>query len=98
MYVSIRHYQTTVPGLNSDLINRLRTEFAPILRSIPGFHAYRVVDTGSNEIATISFFETAEGAQASIEKSADWVHSNLADLIVGQPTVILGEQVFSELV
>lgn len=97
MHVAIRHYKTNVSHLDDDLIGRIKTEFVPILRSTPGFHAYRVVDTGANEIATVSFFETVEGARASVEKAAQWVGENLAHLIAGEPTVIAGEQVFSEL-
>lgn len=98
MHVAIRHYKTNAPYLDADLIDRIKTEFVPMLRSTPGFHAYRVVDTGANEIATISFFESEEGARASVEKAAQWVAENLDDLVAGPPTVIEGEQVFSELV
>lgn len=98
IHVAIRHYKLNVSHLDDDLLARINNEFAPILRSTPGFHAYRIVDTGANEIATVSFFETEEGAKASIEKAAEWVSANLAHLVDGAPTVVAGEQVFSELV
>lgn len=97
MHVSIRHYKTNVSHLDDDLLGRIKNEFVPLIRSTPGFHAYRIVDSGANEIATISIFETEEGAKASIEKAAEWVSANLAHLVAGKPTVIAGEQVLSEL-
>lgn len=97
MHVAIRHYKTNISHLDEELLSRIKDEFVPIIRSTPGFHAYRIVDTGANGIATISFFETEEGARTSVEKAAQWVGENMADLVEGPPTVIAGEQVLSEL-
>ena len=97
MHFVIRHYRMNVPQLDDALIDRVRNEFVPILKSVDGFHAYRILSAGQNELATISVFETAAGAEESVEKAAQWVNANLADLVSGPPTVIAGEEILSAL-
>ena len=97
MHFSIRHYRLNVEKLDSDLIGRIKNEFAPILREIPGFHAYRIIDSGNYELATMTAFETKEGADASTEKASEWVNANLAHLVKERVSAISGEQVLSEL-
>ena len=89
MHVVIRHYKTNVP-LDDALIDRVRNEFVPILKSVDGFNSYRILNTGQNELATISVFETAAGAEESVEKAAQWISENMADLVSGPPTVAVG--------
>ena len=97
MHFAIRHYRMNVPQLDDALIDRVRDEFVPILESIDGFHAYRILNTGQSELATISVFDTAAGAEESVEKAAQWVGDNLADLVTGPPTLIAGEEILSKL-
>ncbi len=96
MHVAIRHYKINVSHLDEELLDRIRNEFIPLIRPTPGFRAYRIIDTGANEIVTISVFDTEEGASASVEKAAEWVSANLAHLVAGPPTVITGKTVISE--
>jgi hypothetical protein len=98
MHTSIRIYKTTIEKLDADILQKIETEFVKILRSVAGFHAYRIIDSGDHSIATISFFETEQGANESFEKSQEWVKANVAHLIDGPPTKFTGEQVFSDLV
>jgi hypothetical protein len=98
MFTSIRIYKATVEKLDDELLGRIETEFAMILRSVDGFHAYRLIDSGNYSVASISFFETEAGANELVEKSKDWVNANLAHIVDGPPTVFVGEQVYSELV
>jgi hypothetical protein len=97
MHTSIRIYKTTIEKLDDTVLQKIETEFAQILRTVPGFHAYRIIDSGNNSIATMSFFETEQGANESVEKSQEWVKANLAHLVEGPPTIFTGQQVFSEL-
>lgn len=97
MHASIRIYRTKIEKLDDALIGRIQDEFAPILKSTPGFHAYRLIDSGNHSVASITFFETEEGANESVERSREWVSTNLADIVDGDPVVFVGEQIFSEL-
>ena len=97
MYTSIRIFKTNIEKLDEETLQKVETGFTQILRTIPGFHAYRLIDSGNHSVASISFYETEEGANASVEKSNAWVAENLRDLADGPPVAFLGEQVFSEL-
>ena len=94
MFTSIRIYKATVQKLDEETLEKLETEFAQILRTVPGFHAYHLNDSGNHSVASISVFETEAGANESVEKSREWVNANLAHLVDGPPTVFTGEQVF----
>ncbi|MBT3995995.1 MAG: hypothetical protein HOF01_09360 [Chloroflexi bacterium] len=97
MHTSIRIYKSKIEKLDTDVLQKIETEFVQILRTVAGFHAYRIIDSGNYSIATISFFETEQGANESFEKSQEWVQANLAHLVDGPPTKFTGQQVFSEL-
>jgi hypothetical protein len=74
MYVSIRQYN----GRNvTEFSRRVQEGFVPIVRQVPGFLAWYLVDGG--------------GGAASVSAAADWVEDNVADLVEGSPAVINGE-------
>ena len=50
----------------------------PILRSMPGFRAYSVIES-EDELLAFSGWDTAEQAEAASIAIADWVAENLAD-------------------
>ena len=97
MHTSIRIYKTNIQKLDEDILHKIETEFVQILRTVPGFHAYRIIDSGDHNIATVSFFETEQGATESIQKSQEWVHENLAHFVEGPPTLFTGQQVFNKI-
>ena len=97
MHASLRIYKTKVEKLDDEILGRVEREFADILKSVPGFHAYRLIDSGNHSVASISFFESEVGANESVERARNWVNENLGDLIDGEPTVFVGDQVFSVL-
>ena len=89
MFASIRRYATDDPD---QVIRHCRADFAPLVRNTPGFVAYYVVHAGDGIVATISVFETREGAEASNRLAAAWVSDNVATLL-GTPDITAGEVV-----
>jgi hypothetical protein len=63
--------------------------FIPILRHVPGFLEYFLVET-DERVASISVFADRAGAQESPRRAADWVQQNLAGFVTGPPTVTTG--------
>lgn len=88
MFVAIRRYETN-PASVKELIQKISTEFLPIISRSPGFIAYLVVDAGKGAIASISMFETEAGAQESTTKAANWVKS-VSNLLPNPPQVTAG--------
>jgi heme-degrading monooxygenase HmoA len=88
MFAAIRRYETN-PASVKELIQRINTEFVPLVSKSPGFLAYHVVDAGKGVIASISFFETEAGAQESTTQAAEWVKS-MRNLLPNPPQVTAG--------
>jgi hypothetical protein len=90
MYVSIRQYRSNdVP----EVARRAQDGFVPIVRDVPGFSAYYLVDDGDGALTTITVAEDKAGVDESVSKASEWVQENAADLVEGSPTVSNGEVV-----
>jgi hypothetical protein len=80
MYTAIRRY-TVAPGRFPEIARRAESTFLPVVRSLPGFVAYFLVDGGQENgrdvLATVSVFETKEGLDESVRRAALWVRENL---------------------
>ena len=91
MYASIRKYKTDAPGI---IIPIIRNEFLPMIKSIPGFISYYLIssETDSNDMTTVSIFETKDGALASGRMASDWVkNSDLLKFLIAVPEFTAGE-------
>ena len=94
MYTAIRRY-TVAPGRFPIVARRAEETFLPVVRALPGFIAYFLVDGGQENgrevMATVSVFETKDAADESVRRAAVWVRENLgpADDVRG-PEVTAG--------
>jgi len=94
MYAVIRRY-TLTPGGARQLAERVDREFIPILRSVPGFVNYMIMEGGQewgrDVLATVSIFDNKEGAEESVKRAAKWVGENLTEFAPSQPVITAGE-------
>ncbi|HET7881491.1 MAG TPA: antibiotic biosynthesis monooxygenase family protein [Acetobacteraceae bacterium] len=95
MFTTIRKYKVR-KGSVATLARRVQEGFVPLVRQMPGFKSYYLIDGGPDELTTISMFETADAALASNEKAADWVRNNVLDQTRGMPEVIVGTVLIAE--
>ena len=93
MYTVIRTYTTSDAA---ELTRRVQDEFVPILRDLPGFVGYYVVDGGDGKIASITVCQDRAAVDASTQKAASWVKERLAELITSGPEVLMGDTTVSE--
>lgn len=70
-----------------ELARRAEDGLLPILRSLPGFEAYTVVQS-SGELYSFSGWDTAEQAEAAGTAALSWVEENMAGDIELKETVI----------
>ena len=96
MYTSVRRY-TTDPDDAAAIIDIVRqSNIAQLIRGIPGFVAYYMVDGGEGTVATVSVFEDQAGAEQSNAVAADWVKENvLPSYSMNPPEITAGEVVLS---
>jgi hypothetical protein len=90
MYASIRKYRDVHSP--AETAHRVEQSFVPMLRELPGFRAYYLVDTDDG-IVTFSLFDSREAALASTERAAAWVKESMVDLHGGAPPEITGGEV-----
>ena len=95
MFTSIRKYNVR-SGSAEELARRVREGFVPLLRQMPGFRSYYLLDGGPDVLITISRFDSADEAFASNEKAADWVRNNVLEFTKGMPEVMIGNTLIAE--
>lgn len=78
MYASVRLTQAK-PGTIDEIGQRVTDDFVDVVSKIPGFVGYYVLNVGSDKLVTVSIFEDAEGARASIQASHEWVGKNITE-------------------
>jgi hypothetical protein len=93
MYTAIRMY-TTSDG--AEVAKRVRDEFLPMMRDLPGFAGYYIVDAGDGRIASITVCEDQAAAEESTRRASGWVQERLASLITSGPEVLMGNTTVSE--
>jgi hypothetical protein len=90
MYASLRYY-----GVNdAETVTRnVNEEFLDILREVPGFSAYQLVDLGDGTMVSITLTDDEAGADASTERAAEWLGGNeeMQNAVKGPPRVVSGE-------
>jgi heme-degrading monooxygenase HmoA len=95
MFTSIRKYNIR-RGSAEELGRRIAEGFVPLLRQMPGFRSYYLLDGGPDVLITISRFDSAEEAFASNEKAADWVRNNVLEFTKGMSEVMSGNTLIAE--
>jgi hypothetical protein len=92
MFASVRQYRTSDV---SEIARQINEGFLPLIRDVPGFSGYYVVDGGGGTLITVTLAENQAGADASAERAAGWIQENpnVAQLIEGSPNVTNGEVV-----
>jgi hypothetical protein len=89
MFAVIRHYH--FDKKNSAEIDRLiQEQFVPIIRKAKGFVRYYWLDTGNGEGASFGVFKNKDGADESVALAAEFVRTQMAQLLRQKPEVIEG--------
>jgi heme-degrading monooxygenase HmoA len=78
MFASVRKYNVR-RGSVPQLARRVRKGFMPLIRQMPGFRGYYLLDGGPDVLITISIFDSADEAFASNETAANWVRHNVLE-------------------
>src|SRR5262245_62597155 len=90
MHGVLRHY--TVDAKNVDeIIRRVAGDGIKIIKVIPGFVSYGIMDAGHGGFVTYSAYESKASAEESTKKAAAWVKENIASMVPKPPFVVEGE-------
>lgn len=87
MYAAIRRLMVQ-PGRFAEVVQRDESGLVPILRSVPGFVEFDLVQVGENVGVSFSVFETQEQAEEADKRAAEWVKQNVAPLATGPAEIV----------
>jgi len=89
MFAVVRHYHFKPDdGKNIDQLSQ--EGFVPLIKKAKGFVRYYWLDTGAGEGASLSVFKDKAGADESVLLAADFVKTNMSELLIQKPEVIEG--------
>jgi hypothetical protein len=89
MHGVLRHY-TLESAHVDEVIRRVAQGSVPIIKGIPGFVSYSILDGGHGHLVTYSVYETRAGADESTRKAAAWVKEHIASMVPAPPRVLEG--------
>jgi hypothetical protein len=89
MYVAVRRYEGVTD--TKEVARLAREGFLPIIREMPGFVAYYLVDAGDGVTVSTSVFEHKEAEEQSNWRAGEFVAEHLAPLMPNPPQVTVGE-------
>jgi heme-degrading monooxygenase HmoA len=96
MFTTIRKYEVK-HGSGGEVARRVQRGLMPLLRGMPGFRGYYLVDGGPDVLISIRIFDSADEALAANEKAADWVRHNVLEFTKGLPEVMVGNNLIVEI-
>ena len=89
MFAVIRHYQFDKKD-SAEIDRLIQAQFVPIIRKAKGFVRYYWLDTGNGEGASFGVFKDKDGADESVALAAEFVRTQLAQLLRQKPEVVEG--------
>ena len=95
MFTIIRKF-TLIRGSVEEVARRVQDSFVPLLRDLPGFREYFLLDGGPDVLISIRVFDSADEALASNETAADWIRDNVLEFVKGMPEVMAGNVLVAE--
>lgn len=96
MYAVIRRWNIKDVSDLDEIVRLAQGGFVPLIKQVPGFMAYHLINAGNNTVVTFSLFHDKAGAEQSTRTAATWVQQNLAQYVQGTPEVTAGEVVIHE--
>ena len=95
MFTIVRKFRLT-RGSTDEVARRVKDGFVPLLRDLPGFKNYYLLDGGQDTLISIRVFESADQAFASNETAAEWMRDNVMEFVKGMPEVMAGDVIVAE--
>jgi hypothetical protein len=83
-------------GSAEKVARRVRESFVPLLRELPGFREYYLLEGGPDALVSIRAFDSADEALASKEIAANWMRDNVREYVKGMPEVMAGNVLVAE--
>ena len=95
MFTIVRKFRLA-RGSAQEVARRVQASFVPLLRELPGFRHYYLVEGDPDVLISIRVFDSAAEALASNETAANWMRDNVLEFVKGMPEVMAGNVLVAE--
>ena len=94
MFATIRSYHGVDQTRAAELTDKVNETLMPLLKELPGFDGYYLVDAGNGLFTSLGLFETREQGQASTKLVSKWIRDEKLDrLMPNEPKITSGKVV-----
>ncbi len=90
MHAVIRRYRVRL-GTVEQAARYADKWFVPLVRKLPGFVMYYLLDAGNDTLASIGLFESRDGAESAAQLARDWFEDEWPSFRPLPPEVVIGE-------
>ena len=94
MFATIRSYHGVDQTRTAELTTKVNETLMPLLKELPGFDGYYLVDAGNGLFTSLGLFETREQGEASTKLVTSWIRDEKLDRIMpNEPKIMSGKVV-----
>jgi hypothetical protein len=94
MHAIIRRYEGVDTSRTNEIVGGVNETLVPMLRELPGFSDYYLIEAGNGVLSSLSVFETAEQADESATFVSKWLtDENFGPAIPNAPKITSGRVV-----
>lgn len=94
MFATIRSYHGVDQTRAAELTDKVNETLMPLLKELPGFDGYYLVDAGNGLFTSLGLFETREQDEASTKLVSTWIRDEKLDrLMPNEPKIMSGKVV-----
>jgi hypothetical protein len=94
MHAIIRRYEGVDATRIDEVVGKVNETLVPVLRELPGFGGYYLIDGGNGVLSSLGLFETSEQADKSTTLVSKWMtEQNFDSVIPNAPKITSGKVV-----
>ena len=92
MFATIRSYRGVDQTRAAELTDKVNETLMPLLKELPGFDGYYLVDAGNGLFTSLGLFETREQGEASTKLVTEWIRDEKLDSVMpNEPKIVNGK-------
>ena len=97
MHATIRRYESIDQSRKSEVLKKVDENLLPLLKDLPGFNGYSLIDAGDGVMTSVGFFDTEAQADESTRIAGSWLRDQkLETALPNRPKITAGDVVVHE--
>ena len=92
MHATIRRYESIDQSRKSEVLKKVDENLLPLLKDLPGFNGYSLIDAGNGVMTSVGFFDTEAQADESTRIAGTWLRDQkLETALPNRPKITAGD-------